>query len=133
MASNKSLTANFVKIAKNPGRYYDINNTGLHLYVRKSGSKSWVQRVNLRGKSIDIGLGSTSKVTLLEARTKSLENAKLVSEGTDPRKLKPKANVIPNFKTISDEFLTKKKPELSNSKHFAQWKFNSSNWRKYIT
>ena len=128
MASNKSLTANFVKNAKNPGRYYDINNTGLHLYVRKSGSKSWVQRVNLRGKSIDIGLGSTSKVTLLEARTKSLENAKLVSEGTDPRKLKPKANVIPNFKTISDEFLTKKKPELSNSKHFAQWETTLSQY-----
>ena len=128
MASNKSLTASFVKNAKNPGRYYDINNTGLHLYVRKSGSKSWVQRVNLRGKSIDIGLGSTSKVTLLEARTKSLENAKLVSEGTDPRKLKPKANVIPNFKTISDEFLTKKKPELSNSKHFAQWETTLSQY-----
>ena len=121
MAGNKNLTANFVKNAKIPGRYYDSNNTGLHLYVRDSGSKSWVQRVNLRGKSIDIGLGNTSKVTLLEARTKSLENAKFISEGVDPRKLKPKANVTPSFKTISDEFLIKKKSELSNSKHFAQW------------
>ena len=79
MAGNKNLTANFVKNAKIPGRYYDSNNTGLHLYIRDSGSKSWVQRVNLRGKSIDIGLGSTSTVTLLEARTKSLENAKFIS------------------------------------------------------
>ena len=128
MAGNKNLTANFVKNAKQKGRYFDKNNTGLHLYVRVSGSKSWVQRIILNGKQIDIGLGSTSIVTLLEARTKSLENVKLVSKGIDPRKLKHKANVIPSFKTISDEFLIKKKPELSNSKNFAQWETTLSQY-----
>ena len=43
----RSLTAAFVKNAKDAGRYYDNQNTGLHLYVRKGGSKSWIQRVRL--------------------------------------------------------------------------------------
>ena len=55
MAGNKNLTANFVKNAKQKGRYFDKNNTGLHLYVRVSGSKSWVKRIILNGKQIDIG------------------------------------------------------------------------------
>ena len=48
----RSLTAAFVKNAKDTGRYYDNQNTGLHLYVRKGGSKSWIQRVRLNGKKI---------------------------------------------------------------------------------
>ena len=80
----RSLTAAFVKNVKDAGRYYDNQNTGLHLYARKGGSKSWIQRVRLNGKNIDISLDSASKVTLVDARFTALENSKLISMGIDP-------------------------------------------------
>ncbi len=121
MSSKKSLTANFIKSTKAPGRHYDSNNTGLHLFVRKSGSKSWVQRLRLQGKTIDIGLGSLSKLSLVDAREISLKNSKLAADGIDPRRDQIKSVTIPTFRDVTVDFLDKKKSELSNAKHFAQW------------
>ncbi|AGI69016.1 phage integrase [Octadecabacter antarcticus 307] len=128
MADKKSLTANFIKTVKKPGRYYDTNSTGLHLYVRKTGSKSWVQRLTVNGKIIDIGLGSSVKLLLLEARTESLKNSKLASEGIDPRQTKVKGTAIPTFRQVTDSFIEKKKGELSNAKHLAQWRSTLSSY-----
>ena len=121
MAHKTKLSAASVNSLKQPGRYYDSNSTGLHLYIRKSGSKSWVQRVTLNGKIVDIGLGNSAKVKLIDARVKSLENLKLISEGIDPRKFKSEHVIIPNFRQMSDELLIKKKAELRSTKHFKQW------------
>ena len=48
------LTPLAVKNAK-PGRHADGG--GLHLLVKESGSRSWVYRFMLHGKSRDIGVG----------------------------------------------------------------------------
>ena len=117
----RSLTAAFVKNAKDAGRYYDNQNTGLHIYVRKGGSKSWIQRVRLNGKNIDISLGSASKVTLVDARFAALENSKLISMGIDPRYQKEKPSNIPTFEQMAHEALSIKEQELKNPKHIAQW------------
>tara|TARA_R100000935_G_C2841553_1_gene171366 strand:+ start:206 stop:1435 length:1230 start_codon:yes stop_codon:yes gene_type:complete len=121
MAGQKKLTATFIKAVKVSGRYYDSNSTGLHLYVRKGGSKSWVQRLTFKGKIIDIGLGNPTRISLLEARTLSLNNSKLAVQGIDPRKAKTITTTIPTFQEVSNSFLEKKKAELSNAKHYAQW------------
>jgi len=121
MSKKKSLTAAFVKSVKEPGRYYDNQNTGLHLYVRKGGSKSWIQRVRLNGAAKDISLGSASKVTLVDARLVSLENSKLVAEGIDPKRHRAKPTEIPTFRQVTKTALVKQGQELSNAKHLAQW------------
>lgn len=59
------LTAIEVKNAK-PGRYAD--GLGLYLLVRSSGSRSWVLRSQVDGKRRDFGLGSTTVVSLAQAR-----------------------------------------------------------------
>jgi len=41
---------------------------GLFLLVKRSGSRSWVQRIMINGHRRDIGLGSPPVVTLAEAR-----------------------------------------------------------------
>lgn len=128
MSGKKSLTALWVKEVKSPGRYYDSNNTGLHFYVRKTGSKSWVQRLKFQGKSIDIGLGGWPKISLKDARITSLMNSKLANDGIDPRKDKIKLITIPTFSQVADDLLIKKEGELSNAKHFAQWKSTLSNY-----
>ena len=65
-----------------PGKHYDEH--GLILRVRPTGSKHWVQRIVIRGKRRDIGLGSYPLVSLAEARDLAFENRKLARAGGDP-------------------------------------------------
>lgn len=121
MSKKSSLTAAFIKNKKEPGRYYDNQNTGLHLYVR-GRSKTYVQRTRLNGKSIDISIGSTAKVSLADARAIAHENSRLILEGTDPRTVKVKQKPKPTFKEITEQALLIKLEALSNAKHRAQWR-----------
>ena len=99
MKRPKTLSATFVKTVNRPGRYGDGRGQhGLSLRVNLSStgrsSKSWVQRLRLKGKIIEIGLGSYPVTSLAEARYKALNNARMVSAGHDPRT--PVA-VVPTF------------------------------------
>ena len=62
----KALSAAFVRQVKEPGRYSDGH--GLYLQVDPTGAKRWVQRIAIRGKRSDLGLGAASLVPLAEAR-----------------------------------------------------------------
>lgn len=115
------LTVTFVRNAKKPGRYFDNQNTGMHLYVRKGGSKGYIQRVTVNGKQVDIALGSVATTDLKDARLAAQENSILISQGIDPRKHKAKPTEIPTFRQVTEEALVKQKHELSNAKHFNQW------------
>lgn len=81
------LTARTVSSAT-PGRHGDGD--GLHLYVKPSGRKSWVLRVQWRGRRQDIGLGTVneapkrhddilSEIPLLERRHLRLAEAREVA------------------------------------------------------
>lgn len=50
-----------------PGRHADIH--GLYLVVRDTGTRSWMLRVQHRGRRRDFGLGPVNEVSLAEART----------------------------------------------------------------
>ena len=62
---DKALSALFVRTA-GPGRYCD--GQGLYLFVQPSGTRSWVQRLVVRGRHQELGLGSAQLVPLAEAR-----------------------------------------------------------------
>ena len=53
--NRNALSARMVRHA-GPGSYVDGN--GLMLRVRDSGSRSWVQRIMVHGRRVDIGLGN---------------------------------------------------------------------------
>ena len=78
---DKALSASFVRSA-GVGRHADGN--GLYLFVQPSGSRSWIQRLIIRGRRRELGLGSVALVSLAEAREKALANRKLAREGGDP-------------------------------------------------
>ena len=80
------LSALFVKKTNKPGKYSD--GLGLYLIVEPTGSKRWEQRLTIRGKRCDLGLGSTKLVTLEEARLTAQSNKKTAKDGGDPRQLK---------------------------------------------
>ena len=61
---HKRLSTAFVRSAP-PGRHCDGN--GLYLYVQKTGTRSWIQRLVIRGRKRELGLGNAQLVLLAEA------------------------------------------------------------------
>ena len=80
------LNPAFCRTVKRPGKYGD--GRGLMLVVKASGAKSWVQRIVIRGKSHDLGLGSFDLVGLADAREAAWNNQKIARAGGDPLALK---------------------------------------------
>ena len=60
------------------GRYCD--GQGLYLDVRSTGSRGWVQRITIRGRRNELGLGEFPQVSLKETREKVLLSRKLARE-----------------------------------------------------
>lgn len=69
---DKALTAQLVKTLREPGKYFDGH--GLYLRIEANGSRFWVQRIMIRRKRCEMGLGSAAMVSLAEARAAALEN-----------------------------------------------------------
>ena len=70
---------------------------GLYLFVQPSGTRSWIQRLVIRGRRRELGLGSVALVSLAEAREKARANRKLAREGGDPLAEKRRSQGVPSF------------------------------------
>ena len=70
---------------------------GLYLYVQPTGTRSWIQRLVIRGRKRELGLGSVALVSLAEAREQALANRKLARTGGDPLAEKRRSVGIPTF------------------------------------
>ena len=88
------LTAAMVAALNRPGLYGDGQT--LYLRVAPGGSKSWVQRLTIKGWRRDLGLGGYPLVTLAEARLAAFENRKLARADGDPLALK-RRQAVPTF------------------------------------
>jgi len=111
------LNAQKVKAAK-PGRHGD--GRGLFLYVKPSGTRSWMLRYQVQGRRRDLGLGAYPDVTLAMARERATEARQLIANGEDPiakkQQAKPKT-----FKGAALELIESKRHGWKNAKHAAQW------------
>ena len=67
-----------------PGPLTISDGKGLCLVVEPTGTCSWVQRIAIRGRGRDIGLGSVRLVPLAETRENASINRKLARDGGDP-------------------------------------------------
>jgi integrase len=102
-----------------PGRHADGG--GLYLFVKPSGTRSWMMRTTVQGKRRDIGLGPTHIVTLGEARAEAQRIRKLVFLGQDPLVARREADQMPTFAEAADEVWRGRKATFRNAKHSAQW------------
>ena len=114
----KRLSAAFVRHAP-PGRHCDGH--GLYLLVKPSGSRSWVQRLVIRGRRRDFGLGSAALVSLAEAREQALANRKLARAGGDPLAERRRAKGVPTFSEATARVLEQKQAGWRSEKHRRGW------------
>jgi integrase len=118
-----TLTAIKAKALKEPGRYTD--GRGLQLYVKDSGTKSWVLRITVNGKRQDFGLGSFEEVSLADARRKADEIRATVRAGGDPKRMKAEAkaaqSAVVTFREAAEATHKEQEGGWKNAKHRAQW------------
>lgn len=111
----KSLSAAFVRTVTEPGRYGDA--LGLCLVVSPAGAKRWIQRVTIRGKRVDLGLGSLAAVSLAEARDLAARNFKEARTGGDPLQVKREAEAVLTFEEAARKVHEIHLPTWRNEKH----------------
>ncbi len=115
---DKALSAAFVRSAP-PGRHCD--GQGLYLVVQPIGTRSWVQRIVIRGRKRELGLGSTALVSLAEARDRALSNRKLAREGGDPLAEKRRADAMPTFADAASRVVEQKRAGWRSPIHARTW------------
>ena len=115
---DKALSASFVRAAP-PGRYCDGNT--LYLFVQRSGARSWVQRLVIRGRRRDLGLGSVALVSLAEAREEARTNRKLARAGGDPLAERRRPGNVPSFADAAARVLEQKQAGWRSEKHGRDW------------
>jgi integrase len=127
MASEK-LTAGKITRARTPGTMLG-DGRNLWLRVAPGGSKSWVFRYMIFGRSREMGLGSVDDVTLEEARELARDARRLVRQGADPIEKRreqmaaldlERAKVM-TFKECAERYIGAQQVAWRNSKHAAQW------------
>jgi len=109
------LTAQFVKATVVPGKHFDGH--GLYLRVAANGSRYWVQRIVIRGKRCELGLGGADLVSLAEAREAAIANRKLARAGGDPLKARRESAAILSFEEAARKVHELHKPTWRNRKH----------------
>ena len=113
-----ALSAARVRALREPGRYCDGG--GLHLFISKTGSKSWVQRITIDGRRKDIGLGGCPAVSLAQARERSAGIRTAVAQGRDPLADKRRP-AIPTFREAARAVHEANSPRWRNSRHAKAW------------
>ncbi len=114
----KALSPAFIRSAP-PGRHADEN--GLYLFVQPSGTRAWIQRLLIRGRRRELGLGSVTLVPMAEVREKALANRKLARQGEDPLAEKRRTEGIPTFAEAASRVLEQKRAGWRGPRHSQDW------------
>jgi integrase len=130
---SNALTPLSVKNAK-PGRYTDGG--GLQLLVKESGTRSWVYRYTMKGKTRDIGIGPAGPggYSLATARERRDELRQKVRAGIDPldereqvraaeQEAKQAAKLAGvSFREVAEQHIERNERNWRNDKHRKQWR-----------
>ena len=114
-----ALSTAFVRNVAQAGRYCDGD--GLYLDVQPSGTRSWVQRLVIRGWRRELGLGGFPLVPLKDARAQALANRRLARAGGDPLAEKRRLKSMPTFAAAAEAVLAQMRPGWRNPKHGKDW------------
>ena len=90
------------------------------LYVKRSGARSWVQRLTIHGERVDLGHGSADPVSaeyvsLANARKVALDNRRTARDGRDPCRVR-----VPSFDKAQQATCAESQPRWSESGRLGQ-------------
>ena len=114
-----ALSIAFARSVSRPGRYCDGN--ALYLQVKPSGARSWVQRMVIRGRRRELGLGGFPLVSLTEARAVAHTNRKMARTGGDPLAERRRAAGMPTFAEAAERVWADKNPGWRHPRHAREW------------
>ena len=115
---HNALSAAFVRGAP-AGRHADGN--GLYLYVQPTGTRSWIQRLVVRGRRCELGLGAVALVSLAEAREKALANRKTARSGGDPLAERRRLQGMPTFADAAARVVEHNRAGWRSAAHSRAW------------
>jgi integrase len=122
------LSAKRVENAKKPGLYADGGN--LYLRIAPGGSKGWIFRYTLGGKTRDAGLGSYPTVSLATARDEAEPLRRQIKDSIDPIETRRAARAAVRaeteqavtFEDCALRYIASHEAGWKNDKHRAQWR-----------
>ena len=114
-----ALSATFIRSVARAGRYCDGN--ALYLEVKPSGTRSWIQRIVVRGRRRELGLGGFPLVSLKEARAMALANRKVARAGGDPLADRRRVEGIPTFAEAAELVWADKHAGWRHPRHARDW------------
>ena len=91
------------------------------LNVQPTGTRSWVQRLVIRDRRRELGLGGFPLVPLKDARAQALANRRLARAGGDPLAEKRRLKSMPTFAAAAEAILAQMRPGWRNPKHGKDW------------
>ena len=105
---------------------------GLYLQISSGGSKSWLFRFMLDGRSREMGVGSFEFVGLAEARQLASDARQLLARGVDPIDARAEAEKAAKatkvsaqentFRAVAERYVSSHEQSWRNPKHRAQWR-----------
>ena len=93
---------------------------GLYLRVSPTGARSWIHRITIGGRRVDLGLGPWPVVSLVEAREAAFENRRKARHGENPLADKRKAKA-PTFREAALAVLEANRPRWRDGKTARNW------------
>jgi integrase len=122
------LTA--LKVTRTLRRGLYADGGGLYLQVARNGSRSWLYRYRLNGKTRHMGLGSLDVVSLADARTAALGCRRLCQAGVDPivqrdsslAEARQVAACAMTFDQCAGLYIEAHRSGWRSPKHAAQWR-----------
>ncbi len=93
----------------------------MYLFVQPTGTRSWVQRLVIRGRRRELGLGAATLVPLAKAREQALANRMLARSGGDPLADRRRVQGVPTFAEAAQRVLEQKRGGWRGRWHAQTW------------
>jgi integrase len=125
---SKKLSALEVGRLSKPGKH-PIGES-LYLQISPKGTKSWLFRYSINGKSTWMGLGSAKLVSLADARALAIDHQRDLLDGVKPldKRNSDRSNLLLEdakritFDDCAEKYIEAHSPSWKNKKHASQWK-----------
>lgn len=101
-----------------------LHSDGSNLYLRVSSptARAWIFRYTARGRTRQLGLGSTVERSIVDARVIAQKMREAIRDGLDPANvLKARDPRRKTFRAYAEEFMAKKRKNFRSEKWGKQW------------